>query len=53
MEPRRGLGRNVNEVESVSVEKEEASLQYFKILSLYLHKAHRTGIKSPKLWRES
>lgn len=55
MEPRRWLGHDVDDGELVSVEEEEEepSLQYFKVPLLYLFMAHRTGIRSPKLQRES
>ena len=36
-EPKVCLGRHVDEGELLSVEGEEASLQYFKVLSLSLH----------------
>lgn len=55
MEPRGWLGHDLDDGELMSVEEEEEepSLQYFKVLLLYLFKAHRTGIRSPKLQRES
>lgn len=47
MEPRMWLGHDVDDGELVSVEEEEEEpfLQYFKVLLLYLFKAHRTGIR--------